>query len=74
MSFEEAFQKLEQIADRLESGEVPLEESMRVFEEGVALVKVCTEKLDAAEAQLQKLVKSEDGFQLELMGASESSD
>jgi exodeoxyribonuclease VII small subunit len=67
LSFEEAFKKLEQIADRLENGDITLDESMDVFEEGMALIKVCNERLEKAETRLKKLIKDEDGFQLEIM-------
>jgi exodeoxyribonuclease VII small subunit len=67
LSFEEAFHKLESIVETLEKGESTLDESMKAFEEGMQLVKVCSRKLNEAEARLQKLVKEEDGgFQLEL--------
>ena len=67
-SFEEAFQELETLAGRLENGDVPLEESIKMFEEGMALLKLCTDKLDAVELRLEKLIKDENGdFQLELM-------
>ena len=67
-SFEEALQKLEEIVSRLENGDITLEESINIFKEGVELTKFCKEKLNAAETQLKKLVKDENGnFQLELM-------
>jgi len=67
-SFEEALQKLEEIVSRLENGDIPLEESINIFKEGVQLTKFCKEKLNEAETQLKKLVKDENGnFQLELI-------
>ena len=67
-SFEEALQKLEEIVSRLENGDITLEESINIFKEGVELTKFCKEKLNAAETQLKKLVKDENGnFQLDLM-------
>ena len=67
-SFEEALQKLEEIVSRLENGDIPLEESINIFKEGVELTKFCKEKLNEAETQLKKLVKDENGnFQLELI-------
>ena len=65
--FEEAFQELEGIVDRLESGELKLDEAMAAFEEGMKLVKLCTEKLNAAEDKLQKLIQKDDGFDVEPM-------
>lgn len=67
LSFEEAFKKLEQTADRLENGDITLDESMDVFEEGMMLIKICNTRLEKAEARLKKLVRNEDGFQLETM-------
>ena len=67
LSFEEAFTKLEQIADRLENGDITLDESMAVFEEGMAMIRICDGKLEKAEARLKKLIKDEEGFQLEFM-------
>lgn len=67
-SFEETLKKLEEIVSRLENGDIPLEESINIFKEGVELTKFCKEKLNEAETQLKKLVKDENGnFQLELI-------
>jgi len=61
VSFEEAVKRLEEIVSRLEDGSVSLEESMGAFEEGKNLVKMCLEKLDAAEKKISKLQKNEQG-------------
>lgn len=55
MSFEEALARLEQIVKALEGGNVPLEDLIKLFDEGTALVKFCTEKLDAAEDKVRVL-------------------
>jgi len=60
-SFEESLKKLETIVDQLEKGDLPLEESLKLFEEGVGLSSVCKEELDAAEGKVQMLVKHRDG-------------
>ena len=66
MSFEEAFQKLETLVEKLEGGESTLDEAMQAFEEGMVLVSVCSKKLEAAETRLQELVQKDDGgFRLE---------
>lgn len=65
LSFEEAFARLEQVVRRLEGGEVSLEESLRLFEEGVRLTRVCSAKLTAAEGRLSQLVESETGDAVE---------
>ncbi len=66
-TFEQAIKKLEAIVDELEQGDLPLEETIKKFEEGMELSKFCTEKLNQAEQKLKKLVKTEDGFQLEII-------
>ncbi|GBD94735.1 exodeoxyribonuclease 7 small subunit [bacterium BMS3Abin05] len=67
-SFEKALQRLEEIVAALENGDIPLEDSIKMFEEGMELARFCTERLNQAEKKLMKLAKKEDGsFQLELM-------
>ena len=61
LSYEEALKRLEETVNALESGAVPLEESLKLFEEGVALVKLCNSKLDAAEQKVKILKKNGDG-------------
>jgi exodeoxyribonuclease VII small subunit len=60
-SFEESLKKLETIVDQLEKGDLPLEESLKLFEEGVGLSAVCKQELDAAEGKVQSLIKQRDG-------------
>lgn len=60
-SFEESLKRLEEIVSQLEQGEVPLEESIKMYEEGLALSKSCIEKLTQAELRLKKLTKDVDG-------------
>jgi exodeoxyribonuclease VII small subunit len=66
-TFEQAIEKLEAIVHELEQGDLPLEETIKKFEDGMELSKFCTDKLNQAEQKLKKLVKTEDGFQLEIM-------
>lgn len=61
MKFEEALARLEEIVRALDSGAAPLDESLALFEEGVRLVKLCSEKLDSAEQTVKILVRGEDG-------------
>jgi exodeoxyribonuclease VII small subunit len=68
MTFEQAFERMEAIVEKLESGDATLEESLEAYEEGMALAKLCAGRLQDAELRLQKLVKGEDGSpQLELI-------
>jgi exodeoxyribonuclease VII small subunit len=60
-TFEESLKKLETIVDQLEKGDLPLEQSLKLFEEGVGLSAVCKKELDAAEGKVQMLIKQRDG-------------
>ena len=60
MSFEQALARLEQIVKMLEGGNVPLEDLIKLFDEGTALVKLCTARLDTAEEKV-KLLQVKDG-------------
>ena len=59
--FEELMGRLEEIVGRLESGDLPLEESLDLFEEGVKIFKLCTRRLEGAQAKVQRLVKDLKG-------------
>lgn len=61
MKFENALDKLEEIVKKLEDGDLPLDDSLRMFEEGVRLARFCGGKLDAAERKIEVLMKSDDG-------------
>ena len=60
-TFEESLKKLEIIVDQLEKGDLPLEESLKLFEEGVGLSAACKKELDEAEGKVQMLIKQRDG-------------
>ena len=60
-TFEESLKKLESIVDQLEKGDLPLEDSLKLFEEGVGLSALCKQELDAAEGKVQMLIKQRDG-------------
>ena len=61
MKFEEALKKLEKIVSDLESGELPLDDSLRKYEEGVKLAQFCSKKLESARRKVEILVKSGGG-------------
>lgn len=61
-SFEEAFEKLEAIVHKMDEGELPLDESLQAFEEGVRLIRLCVKMLDAAEAKVETLLKDPKGL------------
>lgn len=66
MSFEQALKRIDEIVKQLERGDVPLEQSLTLFEEGTALIKSCGKLLDEAEQKVVKLRKGEDGAPVEL--------
>ena len=55
LSFEEALSRLDKIVQTLEAGGLTLEEAIALFEEGMALAKICSERLDAAELKITQL-------------------
>lgn len=61
MSFEDALRGLEEIVRKLESGEVPLDDSIALYERGEALRKHCQARLDAAQVRIEKIVAGPDG-------------
>lgn len=61
LSFEKKLQRLEKIVDTLEAGNVPLEDSLKMFEEGVGLIRSCQSILNTAEQKIQKLVEDKNG-------------
>ena len=59
-TFEEALERLEEIVTQLESGDCPLEESMKLYEEGVALSGLCNTKLEKARQKIVTLQQAEE--------------
>ena len=59
--FEEAMKRLEEIVQSLEGGELPLEAALEVFEEGMHLLKFCSNKLEEAEKRVTLLVEESGG-------------
>ncbi|WP_375635774.1 exodeoxyribonuclease VII small subunit [Bartonella sp. MR90HLJMH] len=62
LSFEQALKQLEVIVENLERGDVPLEQSIDIYERGEALKKHCEKLLRVAEAKVEKIQLSEDAF------------
>jgi exodeoxyribonuclease VII small subunit len=60
-TFEERLGRLEEIVEKLESGEVGLDASLNLYAEGAELIKVCRKDLAAAEERIQKLTESAEG-------------
>jgi exodeoxyribonuclease VII small subunit len=59
--FEQALERLERIVKDLEDGDQPLEESLRLFEEGVRLTRLCASRLDEAQRKIEMLARGEQG-------------
>jgi len=65
LSFEEALVALEAVVDKLEDGELPLEQALAEFERGVALSRRCSEQLDSADRRIEILVEQSGGHETE---------
>ena len=64
ITFEVAMERLEEIARLLESGAEGLDESLKLYEEGVSLIRLCTQKLESAEQSVKVLQMGEEGIAL----------
>jgi len=60
-TFEDALQELEDVADKLEGGELGLDDSIKEFEKGIKLARFCQQKLEEAERKIEILQKGADG-------------
>jgi exodeoxyribonuclease VII small subunit len=60
-SFETSLKELEKIVEQLEAGDLPLERSLELFEQGVKLSRDCQQRLDEAERRVEVLLKNSDG-------------
>lgn len=61
LKFEDALKRLEEIVDTLEKGGLPLERSLKIFEEGVRLSRLCNKMLDKAEKKVEILMRNDSG-------------
>ena len=61
IKFEKAIQRLEKIVEDLEKGEMDIDKSLEIFEEGIKMSRVCSKKLNEAEAKIEKLTKDQKG-------------
>lgn len=61
ITFEEALARLQEIVRQLENGDLPLERSLELFEEGIGLFKRCQTELQIAEGRISKLIKTLEG-------------
>lgn len=61
VSFEQALQELEVLVQKMEAGQVPLEEAVALYERGVSLKKICAKKLEEARLRVEKITLDESG-------------
>lgn len=66
LTYEQAISRLDDIVRNMERGDAPLEEALKLFEEGAALIALCNKMLDEAEQKVVKLKKGPDGYPIEL--------
>ncbi|WP_077299527.1 exodeoxyribonuclease VII small subunit [Virgibacillus pantothenticus] len=59
LTFEEAMQQLEQVVEKLETGDVPLEKAITYYQDGMKLSKLCTEKLNQVEEKMTKIMNEQ---------------
>ena len=71
MPFEQALAELQKIVERLEKGELELEESLVLYQKGMELYKACAQQLDATQAKLQKLTQQDGQWVEQEMTAQE---
>ncbi|MBN2232944.1 MAG: exodeoxyribonuclease VII small subunit [Deltaproteobacteria bacterium] len=68
-NFETALKRLEEVVNRLESGELSLDQALKLFEQGIGLARMCSKRLDEVEEKVQILLAGEPGERLEPFAA-----
>ncbi len=71
-NFEDNLRRLEEVVGKLEQGDLPLEEAIALFQEGMRLSKLCGERLTAVETEIKKLVAQNEQFKLESFGGTDA--
>ncbi|MBI4383256.1 MAG: exodeoxyribonuclease VII small subunit [Nitrospinae bacterium] len=61
IKFEKALKRLEQIVEELEKGELDIDKSLEIFEEGIKMSRICSKKLNEAEQKIEKLTRDQKG-------------
>jgi len=75
IKFEKAMTRLEKIVEELERGDLDIDKSLEIFEEGIKMSRICSKKLNEAEAKIEKLTKGKKGeLVTELFPVSENDD
>jgi len=71
ISFEQALERLEQVVAQLESGDVPLEQAIELYQEGMKLSSICSSKLQQVESKIEMLIQTEQGLATKAFAASQ---
>ncbi len=75
IKFEKAMSRLEEIVEELEKGDLDIDKSLQIFEEGIKMSRICSKKLSEAEAKIEKLTRDKKGELVsELFPAGEDDD
>ncbi len=72
VKFEKAMERLEDIVDELEKGELDIDKSLQIFEEGIKMSRVCAKKLNEAEQKIEKLTRDQKGELVEELFPAEN--
>lgn len=70
--FEDALEKLEDIVRKMEAGDMPLDETLKSFEEGIKLIRFCSSKLEETERRVETLLEKENSLQVKRFKEEES--
>jgi exodeoxyribonuclease VII small subunit len=70
--FEDALEKLEDIVRKMEAGDIPLNEALKSFEEGIKLIRFCSAKLEETERRVEMLLGKEDSLQVKRFPGEDS--
>ncbi|MEK4249691.1 exodeoxyribonuclease VII small subunit [Paenibacillus sp. FSL W7-1287] len=71
LSFEQALERLENIVAQLENGDVPLEQAIELYQEGMKLSSLCNGKLQQVESKIEMLIQTEQGLATKTFAASQ---
>lgn len=71
-TFEDNLRRLEEVVGKLEQGELPLDDAIKLYQEGMRLSKLCSERLSAVESEIKKLVVANNQAKLESFGSPDA--
>jgi len=74
IKFEKAMSRLEQIVDELERGDLDIDKSLKIFEEGIKMSRICSKKLNEAEKKIEKLTRNQTGELVSELFPTDSND